>query len=97
VFFNFSSLVGRYATITFHSVSFTPISGGRFRENANLQVVLQVPHPAIFHILDLTINMVLQPFMDTYWLAWSNDYYIVLDGVVWEYSSIRNSCQDPQS
>jgi hypothetical protein len=68
----------------FHPTINTPTTGGGNRENATLQVLLQASLPQIFHILDLTPNTLLLPFRDTYWLAWSNDYYIVVGGIVWE-------------
>ena len=81
-FFDFVGAVGRHATITFHPVVTMEIQGGKHRENANRVFYFQAPHPAIFAIVNSTFNVVLQPAFDTYWLKWSQDYKIIVGGVV---------------
>ena len=74
----------QHATITFHPVITTPLIGGRYRENADLQTILPAPNVGIFCITNQQVNAVLQPFFHIYWLQWSQDYDIVVYGVVWE-------------
>jgi len=83
-FFDFAGIVGRHATVTFHPVITTQLPGGRFRENANHLVPLAAPHPAFFAIVNRQFNAALQPVFDTYWLPWSQNYDIIVGGVVWE-------------
>jgi hypothetical protein len=83
-YFNFAGIIGRHATVTFHPIITTHIQGGRIRENANRLVQFPAPHPEIFSIVVRQINLVLAPVFDTYWLPWSQDYDIIVSGVVWE-------------
>jgi hypothetical protein len=45
---------------------------------------LPAPNHQLFSILNCTNNTILLPFFDSYWLPWSQDYNIMVDGEVWE-------------
>jgi hypothetical protein len=72
------------ATVTFHSVIQTPIVGGGFRENADLQFIRPAPAPLLFCLVDHTLGIALVPVLDVYWMQWSHNYTIVVGEVIWE-------------
>ena len=59
------------------------MAGGGFRENANLQVMLPAPHPNVFSLVN-TLGIVLMPAVDVYWMPWSQNYTILVNGIIWE-------------
>jgi hypothetical protein len=83
-YFNFTGFIGQHATVSFHPTIVTPVIGGGFRENADQQIYLPAPHPILFCIINRTFNILLQPHLDIYLIQWSQDYDIVVGGLVWE-------------
>jgi len=45
---------------------------------------MPAPDPVLFRIIDRTFGIILQPLIDTYWIRWSQDYDILVGGLIWE-------------
>jgi hypothetical protein len=82
-YFNFSGHIA-LATVSFHPVLNTPIAAGGFRENGDQQVFMPAPNPILFRITNRILGIVLQPVFDMYWIHWSQDYDVIVGGLVWE-------------
>jgi hypothetical protein len=82
-FFNFSGHIAQ-ATVSFHLVINTPIVAGGYRENANLQIFMLAPAPMLFRLANRTLGIDLQPVFDIYWMQWSQNYDVIVNGIIWE-------------
>ena len=45
---------------------------------------MPAPNPILFCLVNCTLGIVLQPLFDIYWIQWSQDYDVVVGGLVWE-------------